>query len=148
LFKNGVISSQDFNTQQLRLDQARVELENSKSDYEIIKLGSAGGSATANTNIRATVSGTVLEIPVKEGDQVIQSNNFNDGTTIATIADLSIMIFEGKVDEGEVGKLVVGMPLQISLGAIEDKKIWSQIKVIAPKGVEEAGTVQLKLREM
>ncbi|MFT7408016.1 MAG: HlyD family secretion protein, partial [Flavobacteriaceae bacterium] len=81
LFKNGVISSQDFNTQQLRLDQARVELENSKSDYEIIKLGSAGGSATANTNIRATVSGTVLEIPVKEGDQVIQSNNFNDGTT-------------------------------------------------------------------
>ncbi len=145
LFKNGVISSQDFNTQQLRLDQARVELENSKSDYEIIKLGSAGGSATANTNIRATVSGTVLEIPVKEGDQVIQSNNFNDGTTIATIADLSIMIFEGKVDEGEVGKLVVGMPLQISLGAIEDKKFEARLKFIAPKGVEEAGTVQFKI---
>jgi HlyD family secretion protein len=145
LFKNGVISSQDFNTQQLRLDQARVELENSRSDYEIIKLGSAGGSATANTNIRATVSGTVLEIPVKEGDQVIQSNNFNDGTTIATIADLSIMIFEGKVDEGEVGKLVVGMPLQISLGAIEDKKFEARLKFIAPKGVEEAGTVQFKI---
>ena len=145
LFKNGVISSQDFNTQQLRLDQARVELENSKSDYEIIKLGSAGGSATANTNIRATVSGTVLEIPVKEGDQVIQSNNFNDGTTIATIADLSIMIFEGKVDEGEVGKLLVGMPLQISLGAIEDKKFEARLKFIAPKGVEEAGTVQFKI---
>ena len=145
LCKNGVISSQDFNTQQLRLDQARVELENSKSDYEIIKLGSAGGSATANTNIRATVSGTVLEIPVKEGDQVIQSNNFNDGTTIATIADLSIMIFEGKVDEGEVGKLVVGMPLQISLGAIEDKKFEARLKFIAPKGVEEAGTVQFKI---
>ncbi|MFT7407817.1 MAG: HlyD family secretion protein, partial [Flavobacteriaceae bacterium] len=106
---------------------------------------SAGGSATANTNIRATVSGTVLEIPVKEGDQVIQSNNFNDGTTIATIADLSIMIFEGKVDEGEVGKLVVGMPLQISLGAIEDKKFEARLKFIAPKGVEEAGTVQFKI---
>jgi len=145
LFKNGVISSQDFNTQQLRLDQARVELENSKSDYEIIKLGSAGGSATANTNIRATISGTILEIPVKIGDQVIQSNNFNDGTTIATIADLSIMIFEGKVDEGEVGKLAVGMPLQISLGAIENKKFEARLKFIAPKGLEEAGTVQFKI---
>lgn len=145
LFEKGVISSQDFNTQQLRMDQAIIELENAKSDYEIIKLGSAGGSATANTNIRATVSGTILEIPVKEGDQVIQSNTFNDGTTIATIADLSIMIFEGKVDEGEVGKLKVGMPLEISLGAIEDKTFEAKLKFIAPKGVEEAGTVQFKI---
>src|SRR5690606_24334276 len=121
IFDKGVISSQDFNAQQLRYDQAILELQNAKSDYQIIRVGSAGGSSIANTNIRATVSGTVLEIPVKEGDQVIQSNNFNDGTTIATIADLSIMIFEGKVDEGEVGKLKVGMPLEISLGAINDK---------------------------
>jgi HlyD family secretion protein len=96
LFEKGVISSQDFNTQKLRMDQATLELENAKADFEIIKLGSAGGSATANTNVRATVSGTILEIPVKEGDQVIQPGGFNDGTTIATIADLSIMIFEGK----------------------------------------------------
>ena len=140
-----MISSQDFNTQKLRMDQATLELENAKADFEIIKLGSAGGSATANTNIRATVSGTILEIPVKEGDQVIQPGGFNDGTTIATIADLSIMIFEGKVDEGEVGKLAVGMPLEISLGAIEDKTFEARLKFIAPKGLEEAGTVQFKI---
>ena len=145
LYEKGVISSQDFNAQQLRLDQATLELENAKADYEIIKLGSAGGSSTANTNVRALVSGTILEIPVKEGDQVILANTFNAGTTIATIADLSIMIFEGKVDEGEVGKLEVGMPLEISLGAIEDKTFEASLKFIAPKGVEEAGTVQFKI---
>lgn len=145
IFDKGVISSQDFNTQQLRFDQAKLELQNAQSDYQIIRDGSAGGSATANTNIRATVSGTILEIPVKEGDQVIQSNNFNDGTTIATIADLSIMIFEGKVDEGEVGKLELGMPLEISLGAINDKKFAAKLRFIAPKGVEESGAVQFKI---
>lgn len=145
IFEKGVISSQDFNTQQLRYDQAKLELQNAQSDYQIIRDGSAGGSATANTNIRATVSGTILEIPVKEGDQVIQSNNFNDGTTIATIADLSIMIFEGKVDEGEVGKLELGMPLEISLGAINDKSFDAKLRFIAPKGVEESGAVQFKI---
>jgi len=145
IFDKGVISSQDFNTQQLRYDQAKLELQNAQSDYQIIRDGSAGGSAMANTNIRATVSGTILEIPVKEGDQVIQSNNFNDGTTIATIADLSVMIFEGKVDEGEVGKLELGMPLEISLGAINDKKFDAKLRFIAPKGIEESGAVQFKI---
>ena len=145
LFDKGVISSQDFNNLKLRYDQAVVELENSKADFRIIRLGSVGGSSSANTNIRATVNGTILEIPVEEGDQVIQSNNFNDGTTIATIADLSRMIFEGKVDEGEVGKLRLGMPLEINLGAIQDQKFEAKLKFIAPKGLEEAGAVQFKI---
>ena len=83
----------------------------------VIRLGSKGGSASANTNIRATVAGTVLEIPVEKGDQVIASNSFNAGTTVATIADLNKMIFEGKVDEAEVGKLNNVMPLEVNLGA-------------------------------
>lgn len=145
LFEKGVISSQDFNTLKLQFEQAEQELKNAQADYQIIRQGSAGGSTTANTNIRATVSGTILEIPVKEGDQVIQSNNFNDGTTIASIADLSKMIFEGKVDEGEVGKLKVGMPLKISLGAVEGKELEAKLKFIAPKGLEEAGAVQFKI---
>lgn len=145
LFDKGVISSQDFNALQLTYNQAEQELKNSRADYQIIRRGSAGGSSSANTNIRATVNGTILEIPVEEGDQVIQSNNFNDGTTIASIADLGKMIFEGKVDEGEVGKLEVGMPLEISLGAIDDKKFDANLKFIAPKGVEEAGAVQFKI---
>ncbi len=145
LFDRGVISSQDFNNLKLRYDQAVLELENSRADYQIIRLGSAGGSSSANTNIRATVNGTILEIPVEVGDQVIQSNNFNDGTTIATIADLKTMIFEGKVDEGEVGKLKIGMPLEISLGALADQKLHANLKFIAPKGIEEAGAVQFKI---
>jgi len=145
LFEKQVISSQEFNTQKLRFDQARLDLENAKSDYEIIKLGSAGGSATSNTNIRATVSGTILEIPVKEGDQVILSNNFNAGTTIATIADLTMMIFEGKVDEGEVNKLSIGMPLTISLGAMEKTTLDATLRFVSTKGIEEQGAVQFKI---
>lgn len=145
LFDKGVISSQDFNSLQLRYNQAEQELKNAQADYQIIRVGSSGGSSSANTNIRATVPGTILEIPVEEGDQVIQSNNFNDGTTIASIADLGKMIFEGKVDEGEVGKLELGMPLKISLGAIEDKEFDAILKFIAPKGVEETGAVQFKI---
>lgn len=145
LFDKGVISSQDFNTLKLQYDQSTQELGNAQADYQIIRRGSAGGSASANTNIRATVNGTILEIPVEEGDQVIQSNNFNDGTTIASIADLSKMIFEGKIDEGEVGKLVVGMPLKISLGAVEGKELDAKLKFIAPKGIEETGAVQFKI---
>jgi HlyD family secretion protein len=120
-------------------------VKNAQSDYEIIKLGSAGGSASANTNVRATVSGTVLELPVKEGDQVIESNSFNAGTTIAVIADLSKMIFEGKVDEAEVAKLSIGMPLTVNLGAIQDKDYVAKLKFIAPKGTEEQGAVQFKI---
>lgn len=145
LFDKGVIASQDFNTLQLQFNQAQQEIENAKADYRIIREGSAGGSSSANTNIRATVDGTILEIPVEEGDQVIESNNFNDGTTIATIADLGNMIFEGKVDEGEVAKLEVGTPLKINLGAVEGKELDAKLRFIAPKGIEETGAVQFKI---
>ena len=137
--------NQDFINLQLSYERAKQELQNARADYQIIRLGSAGGSSSANTNIRATVDGTILEIPVEQGYQVIQANNFNAGTTIATIADLKNMVFEGKVDEGEVGKLAVGMPLKISLGAVEDKELDAQLRFIAPKGIEEAGAVQFKI---
>ena len=145
LFDKGVISNQDFINLQLSYERAKQELRNATADYQIIKMGSAGGTSSANTNIRATVDGTILEIPVEKGYQVIEANNFNAGTTIATIADLKNMVFEGKVDEGEVGKLEVGMPLKISLGAVEDKELEARLRFIAPKGIEEAGAVQFKI---
>ena len=145
LFKNGIISKQQFDNVELNYNQAKLDVSNSKSDLQIIRLGSKGGSASANTNIRATVAGTVLEIPVEKGDQVIASNSFNAGTTVATIADLNKMIFEGKVDEAEVGKLVIGMPLEVNLGAVEDKSLKAKLKFIAPKGNEEQGAVQFKI---
>ena len=142
LFDKGIISKQDFDNIQLRYNQSVQDVSNAISDLQIIRLGSKGGAASANTNIRATVPGTVLEIPVEEGFQVIASNSFNAGTTIATIADLNKMIFEGKVDEAEVGKLIVGMPLEVNLGAIEDQSLEAKLKFIAPKGNEEQGAVQ------
>ena len=145
LFEKEIISEQQFDNAKLNFDQAKQNVKNASSDLQIIKLGSAGGSSIANTNIRATVAGTILEIPVKEGDQVIESNTFNAGTTIATVADLNKMIFEGKVDEAEVSKLILGMPLKVTLGAIQDKEFDAQLKFIAPKGNEEQGTVQFKI---
>lgn len=145
LYKKEIISEQEFNSSELRYNQDMQNLDNAKSDLQIIKLGSAGGSTITNTNIRATVSGTILEIPVKEGDQVIQANSFNSGTPIATIADLNKMIFEGQVDEGEVGKLEIGMPLVVTLGAIEDKEYEAKLRLISPKGTEIAGAIQFKI---
>lgn len=145
LFSKEIISEQDFNSVTLRYNQDMQNLSNAKSDLQIIKLGSSGGSTITNTNVRATVSGTILEIPVKEGDQVIQANTFNAGTTIATIADLDKMIFEGQVDEGEVGKLSVDMPLIITLGAIEGKEYEAKLKLISPKGTELGGAIQFKI---
>nr|WP_299033527.1 efflux RND transporter periplasmic adaptor subunit [uncultured Tenacibaculum sp.] len=145
LFDKGVISSQEFEASQLSYNQAKNDLRNAQNDYQIIKRGSAGSSG-ANTNIRATTSGMVVEIPVKKGYQVIQSNNFNAGTTIATIADMTKMIFEGQVDESEVGKLKKGTNIEVALGAIEDKKFPAVLNFIAPKGTDEGGAVQFKIK--
>ena len=145
LYEKEIISEQDFNSATLRYNQDMQNLSNAKSDLQIIKLGSSGGSTITNTNVRATVSGTILEIPVEEGDQVIQANTFNAGTIIATIADLNKMIFEGQVDEGEVGKLKVDMPLVVTLGAIEGKEYEAKLRLIAPKGTEVAGAIQFKI---
>ena len=145
LFEKGIISEQDFNSIELRYDQDKQSLENAKSDLQIIRLGSIGGSALTNTNVRSTISGTILQVPVKEGDQAIEANTFNPGTTIATVADLNKMIFEGRVDEGEVSKLKTGLPLKIEIGAIEDKVYDAKLTLIAPKGIEVAGAIQFQI---
>lgn len=146
LYDNGVISQKDFDEFQLNYDQSRQDLINAQNDYQIIQKGYTGKGGSANTNIRATTTGMILEIPVKEGYQVIQSNNFNVGTTIASIADMSKMIFEGKVDEAEVGKLEEGIDIEVGLGAIEKKKFPAKLNFIAPKGTEENGAVQFKIK--
>ena len=146
LYDKGVISRSEFEKVELTYDQAKQDLANAQNDYQIIKRGSMGSGGSANTNVYAQIAGTILEIPVKEGDQVIQSNNFNAGTTIASIADMTKMIFEGKVDEAEVGKIKDGTVLEVSLGAIEKKKYPAKLNFIAPKGTEENGAVQFKIK--
>ncbi|OYX24050.1 MAG: efflux transporter periplasmic adaptor subunit [Flavobacteriales bacterium 32-35-8] len=146
LFEKGVISKQDFENIELTFNQAKETYSQSQNDYQITKKGSISGGSTANTSITAQIDGTILEIPVRAGDQVIESNNFNDGTTIATIADMSLMIFEGKVDEAEVGKLKEGKEIKIVLGAIQDKHFPGKLTFVAPKGVEENGAVQFTIK--
>lgn len=146
LYDKGVISRSEFEAIELSYNQAKQDFQNAQSDYQIIRRGFAGSGGSANTNIRAQISGTVLEIPVKEGDQVIQSNNFNAGTTIASIADMNKMIFEGKVDEAEVGKIKKDINLDIILGAVDNKKFPAKLNFIAPKGTEESGAVQFIIK--
>ena len=146
LFEKGVISKQDFENSELAYRQARETLSQAQNDYQIIKQGSVSGGTSANTNIIAQIAGTILEIPVREGDQVIESNNFNAGTTIATIADMSHMIFEGKVDEAEVGKIKEGKEIKVILGAIADKNFPAKLTFVAPKGIEENGAVQFTIK--
>jgi len=154
LFEKGVISANQFDTAQLAFDQAqqrynqeKVNVTGASQNYDIIKTGTTSGlGASANTEIRATVSGMVLDIPVKTGNQVIEANNFNDGTTIATLADVDKMIFEGKVDESEVGKISENLPLEITVGAIENKKFDAILDYIAPKGVAENGAIQFEIK--
>ncbi|MEP1488152.1 MAG: efflux RND transporter periplasmic adaptor subunit [Algibacter sp.] len=146
LFDKGVISIQTFESSELVFNQSKESYTQSQNDYQIIKRGSISGGSSANTNIVAQISGTILEIPVREGDQVIESNNFNAGTTIATIADMSLMIFEGKVDEAEVGKLEEGKDIKVILGAINDKEFPAVLTFVAPKGQEENGAVQFTIK--
>ena len=144
LFEKGVISANDFETvkntylqTKQSVEQAKINLNSARQNYDIIKTGTTTGVGNiAQTQIRATVSGMVLDVPVKEGNQVIEANNFNEGTTIAALADVKKMIFEGKVDESEVGKIKEGLPLEITVGAIENNKFDAILDYIAPKGVE------------
>ena len=147
LYEKGVISRQDFESAELNYNNSLQQLRVAKDNLQIIQKGSASGAgSTANTYVKAEISGTILEIPVRKGNQVIESNTFNAGTTIATIADMTKMIFEGKVDEAEVGKIKDGTVLEVSLGAIENKKFPAKLNFIAPKGTEENGAVQFTIK--
>lgn len=147
LFNKGVISKVDLERAQVAYDQAKQSYSAANKRYDIVKTGTTKGYGnTANTLIRATVSGMVLEVPVEVGNQVIESNNFNEGTTIAAIADVDKMIFEGKVDESEVGRIKEDLPLEITVGALENITFDAVLDYIAPKGNEENGAIQFEIK--
>lgn len=146
LFEKGVISANDFDLAQRSYDIAKQNLKAAQDTYEIVKNGTIEGIGdAATTEIKATISGMILDVPVKVGNQVIEANNFNEGTTLATIANTNDMIFEGKIDESEVGKIKEGLPLEITIGALEGKKFDAVLDYIAPQGVEENGAVQFEI---
>ena len=146
LFEKGVIPKKEFESYETTYNNAKEELQNAEDNLALIKEGQLKKSgAPTNTLVRSTISGMVLDIPVEIGNSVIESNNFNDGTTIATVADMSDMIFKGKIDETEVGKIHEGMPLILTIGAIDDTKFDAVLTKISPKGVEENGAVQFEI---
>ncbi len=147
LFDSKVISAANFQPFELARRNAEAELDAAEDALKIIKEGvSKRNSAAANTLIRSTIAGMVLDVPVEVGNSVIEVNNFNEGTSIATIADMSDLVFEGKVDESEVGKIREGMELILTIGAIENVEFKAILEYIAPKGVEENGAIQFEIK--
>ncbi len=147
LYQKGVISKQDLEQFEVTYQQAEQAYDAARQNYDIVKTGSTKGlGSSANTLIRSTVPGMILEMPVEVGNQVIESNNFNEGTTIAALADVNRMIFEGKVDESEVGKIKEGYPLEITVGAIENATFDAVLDYIAPKGKLENGAIQFEIK--
>ncbi len=147
LFDNEVISREEFEKVELQYKNDQEELRAANDNLSLVRTGITKSSAqTSNTLVRSTVSGTILDVPVKAGNSVIQSNNFNDGTTVASVADLGDMLFVGKIDETEVGKLSVEMPMEITIGAIQDLKIPASLEYVSPKGTEESGAILFEMK--
>lgn len=141
LYDKKVISREEFETTATALAQAKAELNAAEDAYSIVKEGvSKTNAKESNTLVRATITGLVLDVPVKVGSSVIQANTMNDGTTVAKIADMRNLIFKGKVDETEVGLLAPGMPTTITIGALSGVTPEATIEYIAPKSTEENGS--------
>lgn len=171
LFKEGVISEQDYQNFKLDLELRRTEFENAKivsgnnvrqfetevdirqqelsaaiNNLQLLREGASRNSRQVANIVVSTLDGMILDIPVEEGSSVIERNNFNEGTSIAIVADMNSLIFEGKVDESDVGKLKEGMPLELTVGAIEGETFEAALEYIAPKGENEDGTVKFEVR--
>lgn len=147
LFESKMIAYADYQVIKLNYSNAKEELDAAENNIQLIKEGVSKSSGKAtNTIVRSTIDGMVLDVPLKEGSSVIESNTFNEGTTIATVADMGEMIFEGKVDESEVGKIKPGMDLILTVGAIDADKFAATLEYIAPKGVKENGAIQFLIK--
>ncbi len=147
VFEQGVIPEAEIQQYRLTYTNAIEELESAENNLQLIREGvSKNSGSVTNTLIRSTINGMVLDVPVEVGNSVIESNNFNEGTTVASVADMGEMIFKGKVDETEVGKLKVGMPLVLIIGAIDNVKFDADLEYISPKGKEENGAIQFEIR--
>lgn len=146
LFDSQLIPEFEFNKYQLQYHLAAEAVAAAENNVALIRDGASKKTGKVSNLVTATTSGTVLDVPVKEGTFVIESNTFNEGTTIASIANMDDMIFEGQVDESEVGKLREGMPLQLSIGALGDNQFHALLEYISPKGNEDQGTIKFQIR--
>jgi len=146
LFKQGVTSETEFSRFKLDFELKKQELAAANSNMQLIKSGAAKGSNKISNVVSTTVEGMVIEVPVKVGASVTETNNFNAGSTIANVADMNDLIFEGFVDESEVGKLKEGMELSIQIGAIDRQRFEGMLEYISPKGISQEGAIQFQIR--
>ncbi|MBQ6064872.1 MAG: efflux RND transporter periplasmic adaptor subunit [Prevotella sp.] len=147
LFDKGYVSADEFDKIKLAYSQAKEELAAANDNLQVVRDGVSKSNANASsTLVRSTVSGLVLDVPVKVGNSVILSNTFNDGTTIASVANMNDLIFRGNIDETEVGRLVTGMPMQITIGALQDLSFEASLEYVSPKAVESNGANQFEIK--
>ena len=147
LFDKHLITAESFDKVSQTLHQAQEEVKAATDALEVVRDGVSKSNASASsTLIRSTISGVILDIPVKVGNTVILSNTFNDGTTIATLANMKDLIFRGNIDETEVGQLAIGVPMKITIGALQDVKLNASLEYISPKAVENNGANQFEIK--
>ena len=147
LFDKGLVAGSEYDQKRQAYQQAQEEVRSANNNLEVVRDGvSKSNASTSSTLIRSTVSGLILDIPVKVGNTVILSNTFNDGTTIATVANMNDLIFRGNIDETEVGSLVTGMSMKITIGALQNEKLQARLEYISPKAVENNGANQFELK--
>ena len=147
LYKKELISADEYDKTKQALNQASEEKTAAEDALQVVRDGVSKANASASsTLIRSTISGVILDIPVKVGNSVINSNTFNDGTTIASVANMNDLIFRGNIDETEVGQLVVGMPMKITIGALQDMSYDASLEYISPKAVESNGANQFEIK--
>ena len=147
LYDKGLVSREEYEKSLQTYNQSAEEVKAAQDNLEVVRDGVSRSNANASsTLIRSTISGLILDIPVKVGNSVILSNTFNDGTTIATVANMNDLIFRGNIDETEVGQLVSGMPMRITIGALQDLNFSAQLEYISPKAVESNGANQFEIK--
>ena len=147
LYKDGLISSEEYEKGRVTVQQAREELQAARDNRDIVRDGITQSSADiSSTLIRSTIDGLILDVPVKVGNSVIMANTMNDGTTIASVADMNDLIFRGNIDETEVGRVHEGMPVKITIGALQDLSFEAQLEYISPKATEANGANQFEIK--
>ena len=147
LYQQKLVSADEYDKVRLALSQAKQEKAAAVDALQVVRDGVSKSNASASsTLIRSTISGVILDVPVKVGNSVILSNTFNDGTTIASVANMNDLIFRGNIDETEVGQLVSGMPMKITIGALQDLKFDAALEYVSPKAVESNGANQFEIK--
>ncbi len=147
LYKEKVVSAEDFEKAEVTYKNSKAEVSNAKDALNIVRDGvSLSNARMSTTLIRSTIDGLILDIPVKVGNSVIYSNSFSEGTTVATVADMSKLIFKGNIDETEVGRIKENMPVEISVGAIQGLTMKGKLEYVSPKGVESNGANQFEIK--